>query len=91
MLSLQPEAHPALAHRIAEAVRRATGADFAIAGRVPNLGDQPVTPEVTRVADLAPLFYGHTVDMIEMTGAEVLEAQARMAEASEGFDGWVCL
>jgi len=91
VLAPQPEAHPALAHRIAEAVRRATGADFAIAGRVPQLGAAPVLPGETRVADLAPLFYGHTIDVLEMTGAEVLAAQACMEAVAPDAPEWVAL
>ena len=91
ILASQPEAHPVLARRIAEAVRRATGADFAVAGGVAQLGATPVLPGETRVADLAPLFYGHTIDVVEMTGAEVLATQARMDAATPGTPQWVAL
>lgn len=91
VLASEPEGHPALARRIAEAVRRATGADFAIAGRVPQLGDAPVLSGETRVADLVPLYYGHTIDVLAMTGAEVLEAQARMAALAADDVEWVML
>jgi hypothetical protein len=91
VLAAQPEAHLALARRIAEAVRRATGADFAIAGRVPNLGPAPVATGVTRVADLSPLFYGHTIDLLEMTGAELLTAQRAMETAAEDNPEWTGL
>lgn len=91
VLAPQPEPHPALAHRIAEAVRRATGADFAFAGRVPQLGVVPVLPGETRVADLASLYYGHTIDVLELTGAEILAAQARLATAPESNVEWGAL
>ncbi len=91
VVSPETEDHPVLARRIAEAVRRATGADFAVAGRVPQLGAAPVLPGVTRVADLAPLFYGHTIDVLELTGAEVLAAQARMDAAAPDALEWVAL
>ncbi|HLP00418.1 MAG TPA: hypothetical protein VK163_00230 [Opitutaceae bacterium] len=89
VITTQPETQAALGRRIAEAVRRATGADFAIAGHLPNLGSVPVAPGVTRVADLAPLFYGHTVDMFEMSGAELLAAYRAMKTAPEEVDFWV--
>ena len=91
ILSAQDESHAALARRIAAAVSRATGADFAVAGRIPNLGAVPVTPGVTRVADLTPLFYGHKIDLLEMSGADLLEAQNRLAKISESSRDWISL
>jgi len=91
ILSAQDEPHPALARRIAAAVSRATGADFAIAGRIPNLGSIPVTAGVTRVADITPLFYGHKIDLLEMSGADILEAQNRMAKTQENSKDWISL
>ncbi len=91
VVSPEAEEHSVLAWRIAEAVRRATGADFAVAGRVPQLGSAPVLPGETRVADLAPLFYGHTIDMLEMTGAEVRAVQARMDAGAPDAPEWVAL
>ena len=91
ILSAQVESQTALARRIAAAVSRTTGADFAVAGRIPNLGAAPVTPGVTRVADLAPLFYGHKIDVLEMSGADLLEAQNRLAKISESSRDWVNL
>jgi hypothetical protein len=81
----------ALARRIAAAVSRSTGADFAVAGRIPNLGAVPVTPGVTRVADITPLFYGHKIDLLEMSGADLLEAQNRLAKTPEDSNNWVSL
>ena len=83
------ESHAALGRRIAEAVRRATAADFAIAGRLPKLGEQPVQPGVTRTADLASLFYGHTVDLLEMSGTELLRANERLVAVAATSDTWV--
>jgi hypothetical protein len=91
ILSAQDESHAALARRIAAAVSRATGSDFAVAGRIPNLGAVPVTPGVTRVADLAPLFYGHKIDLLEMSGVDLLEVQNRLAKISESSRDWVSL
>jgi len=91
ILSAQVESHAELAHRIAAAVSRATGADFAVAGRIPNLGAVPVTPGVTRAADLALLFYGHKIDLVEISGADLLEAQNRLAKLPEDSRDWVRL
>jgi len=91
ILSAQDESYAALARRIAAAVSRATGSDFAVAGRIPNLGAVPVTPGVTRAADLAPLFYGHKIDLLDMSGADLLEAQNRLAKISESSRDWVSL
>lgn len=85
------ETHAALSRRIAEAVRRATGADFAIAGRLAELGEQPVLPGVTRVADLSSLLYGHTIDMLEMSGAELLAANDALATQAPTSENWVGL
>jgi hypothetical protein len=91
ILSAQDELHAALARRIAAAVSRATGADFAVAGRIQNLGEVPVTGGVTRAADLAPLFYGHRIDLLEMSGADLLEAQNRLAKKSDNSRSQVSL
>ena len=89
VVTTKPETQAALGRRLAEAVRRATGADCAVAGHLPSLGGVPVAPGVTRVADLESLFYGHTVDMFDMTGAELLAAHRAMAVAPEEADFWV--
>ncbi|MFT3829929.1 MAG: hypothetical protein QM691_09525 [Opitutaceae bacterium] len=89
VVATQPESQVVLGRRIADAVRRATGADFAVAGHLPNLGGVPVAPGVTRVADLASLFYGHSIDLFEMSGAELLTAQRATETASEALDTWV--
>lgn len=78
-----------LAHAIAACVRRATGADFAVAGAMPALGAAPVTDGTTRVADLAALFFGQTVDTIEITGAELLKANEVLAKLAPDAAGWV--
>jgi predicted esterase len=91
ILSAQDESHTALARRIAAAVCRATGADFAVAGHIPNLGESPVSGGVTRVADITPLFYGHKIDMLEMSGAELLEAQNRLSKKPEDSNDRVSL
>jgi hypothetical protein len=91
ILSAQDESHAALARRIAAAVGRATGADFAVAGHIANLGEVPVTAGVTRVADITPLFYGHKIDLLEMSGADILEAQNRLTKTQESSRNRVSL
>ncbi len=91
LVCAQPEPQEALGRRIAEAVRRATGADFAVAGSLPNCPEIVASPGQTRVADLASLFYGHTVDLVELTGAELRLAQTRMGAVPGAFPGWVDL
>ncbi len=86
-----PERHAALGLRLAEAVRRATGADFAVAGRLPELGEQAVLPGTTRVADVASLLYGNTVDVLEVSGAELLTIRERLAALDPATEGWVAL
>ncbi len=81
--------HAALAGRMAEAVRRATGADFAVAGRIQQLGAAPITPGVTRAVDLETLFYAHRIDVLELTGAELLAAQEQLAGLAPEGDEWV--
>ena len=73
---------------IAEAARRASGADFAVAGIIPALGDAPVSPGITRVADVAPFFYGHPIDLIEITGEELLAGAALMARPPGNPNDW---
>jgi hypothetical protein len=90
VLSDQNESHTALAIRIAAAVRRAAGADFAIAGSIPNLGSIPVTAGVTRVSDITPLFYGHKIDLLEMSGTDLLKVQSRRAK-SQDSNVWTSL
>lgn len=75
--------HDALAQAMALAVRRATGADFAFAGPVMLLGSPAIFPTVTRVSDLAAFYYGHGIELFELTGEEVLTAHARLRAAGE--------
>jgi poly(3-hydroxybutyrate) depolymerase len=70
-----------LARAIAEAARRATGCDFAAAGQIPALGEAALSPGTTRVADVVSLFYGHPIDVVELSGDELIAAAARMAAA----------
>ena len=91
VVTAEPVTQAALGRRIAEAVRRATGADFAVAGHLPSLGGVPVAPGVTRVADIASMYYGHTIDLFEFSGAELLTAHRAMKTAPEEVDFWVGL
>lgn len=69
------------ARAIAETARRATGSDFAAAGFIPALGNAPVSAGTTRVADVVALAYGHPIDVVELSGEELLATSARIAAA----------
>ena len=84
-------AHEDLARAIAETTRRATGADFAIAHRLAPLGNLAITAGLTRVADLTPLFYHHGIDVIEVTGAELLAAAPKLAALPPELRAWASL
>ncbi|MFO1475790.1 MAG: hypothetical protein U1F98_03955 [Verrucomicrobiota bacterium] len=61
----------------AEAVRRAAGADFALAAPAsPALAG--FTPGTTRVADLQALAYYEPVGVMDISGAELLAADAKL-------------
>jgi len=72
----------ALSRAMAASVRRATAADFAVAFPLVALEEGALTAGVTRVADVAPLLYDQPVDLLEMTGAEILTAGQKLAAAS---------
>ncbi len=80
-----------LSGQIASALRRATGADFAIVGRYGAPDVPPVDLGVTRVADIAPYFGNVPIGVMRVTGAELVE-MARKASAADsnllipGFD-----
>lgn len=73
-------AHEPLARAIADAARRAVGADFGVAGKVSALGRTAIEAGVARVSDLARLGYGTPIDLVEITGAQLV-AFARTADA----------
>jgi hypothetical protein len=77
-------AHEPLARAIAGAARRAVGADFGVAGKVSALGHTAIEAGVTRVSDIARLGYGTPVDVVEITGAQLV-AFAQAADAT-GLD-----
>jgi len=70
--------HEALACAIADSARRATGADFGLAGKLSVLGRTAIEPGVTRVSDIAALDYATPIDVVEVTGAQLV-AFARTA------------
>jgi len=88
---------PALATReglalgMAEAARKAVAADFAMAWALPPLGREPVRAGQTRVSDLAALFYGHPIDLVEVSGKELLEAAERIAQPTDRPETWRAL
>ena len=71
----------ALARAVAESVRRATVADFSVAGPAAALEATALAAGITRVADVLPFYYAQPVDLLEMTGAELLAAQQKLAAA----------
>lgn len=73
---------------IAECARRATGSDFAVAGTIPALGEVPVAAGTTRVADIVPFLYGHRIDIVELSGAELLAAAAKFATPASPTAPW---
>lgn len=68
---------------VAECARRATGSDFAAAGPIPALGERPICAETTRVSDVVPFFYAHPIDVVEISGEDLLAAAAHYAAARE--------
>ncbi len=78
------EGQTALACAIAECARRATGADFAVAGDMLPLGAKSVTSGVTRVSDIVNLFYYERIAVMRMTGAELLALDARLGAPAPG-------
>lgn len=79
------------ARGIAESARRATGADFAVAGVIPALGERPIAPGITRVADVVPFFYAHPIDMIEINGEELLAAARSLEQPPAQPADWCAL
>ncbi|MBE2213982.1 MAG: hypothetical protein IAE82_08935 [Opitutaceae bacterium] len=78
LLPAEATTREGFARAVAEAARRAAGCDFAAAGLIPALGDEPVDADTTRVADVVPFFFGHPVDVVELTGEELLAAATRI-------------
>jgi hypothetical protein len=70
---------------VAEAIRRAAGADLAMIGPYGVPDDASITPGVTRVADVTPLFYYSQVGVAEMSGAELTEITRRFAAPGAPF------
>jgi hypothetical protein len=89
VVSRKTESNLALARRMAEALRLATGSDFALARRLAWLGEVPAIPRETRVCDLAALHYGEPIIVVELTGAELLEAQDKASKISNTSNNWL--
>lgn len=91
---LLPEAlrsHRAFGAAVAESVRRAAAADFALASSE-GLPDVPaIVPGVTRTVDVLPLRYFEPVGIMDLTGAELLTLRAALDRTSilTNEDGWV--
>jgi hypothetical protein len=83
--------HQALALGLAEAARREAGADFGVAHQIIGVGELALTEGVTRVADLTPFFYQQAIDVIELSGAELVAAAAALEKAEPGGRTWARL
>ena len=57
---------------VGEAVRKAAAADFALVGNYGAPAAPPISPGVTRVADVVPLFANQPVGLLELSGDEAL-------------------
>lgn len=68
---------------VAEAIRRAAGADLAMVGSYGMPADAPIAPGVTRVSDVIPLFYYKPIGIAEMSGAELAEVTGCFAAAGD--------
>jgi hypothetical protein len=77
-----------LGRAIAESVRKATGADFAIVGHVIPLGSIALAGGVTRVTDIEPLFYNNRIDLIEISGVELLADNAKFIALAADAADW---
>jgi hypothetical protein len=71
-----------LAIAVGEAVRRAAAADYVLVGTGGSAAPVAVTPGVTRVCDIVPLYSNLPIGMFEVTGAELLGI-ARSAAAKD--------
>jgi hypothetical protein len=68
---------------IGDAIRRIASADFAMIGSYGSQAEAPVTPGITRVADVTPGFYCVPIGVCEMTGAEIIEVSGRFQNAGD--------
>jgi hypothetical protein len=71
-----------LSNGVGAAIRRATGADYAMVGKYGSPIDPPVAIGVTRVSDLAPLFANIPIGVFEISGTELVK-MARLASAED--------
>jgi predicted esterase len=68
----------AAAIAIADAVRRQAGADFALA----TLSPESFTPGITRLSDVVAFHYYEPIGIMDISGAEILEADGLLKAAS---------
>jgi hypothetical protein len=60
------------------AIRRATGTDFAFAGRWGPAAHAAITAGSVRLSDVTALYYYDPIGVLEMSGSELLEAARRL-------------
>jgi len=74
-----------LSGEVAAAIRRASGADFAMVGIYGSAAFAPVEVGVTRVSDLAPLFAHTPIGVVRVPGSELLEMARKASPADSGI------
>ena len=70
---------------VAKAIRRATGADFALVGSYGSPASAPVVIGVTRASDIAPLFANIPLGVFDVSGAELLKIARRLRAGDSGL------
>jgi len=74
--------HGALAARLAEAVRLAAGANYAIAARIGAESADAFVSGTTRLADLLPFAYNDPICLFDVSGAELQQMDRRLTPAN---------
>jgi hypothetical protein len=74
-----------LSVELASALRRATGADFAMVGVYGPTDSAPVEVGVTRVSDIEPLFGNVPVGTMRVSGSELLDMDRKCSAAKSGI------
>jgi len=74
--------HGMLADRMAEAIRLAAGADFAVAAPIGPAASDAFVSGITRLGDLLPLFHYEPVSLFDVSGAELQEMDRRLSAAN---------
>jgi hypothetical protein len=73
LLSASLLSHESLAVGMAEAIRLAAGADFAVAAPLGPAHTDAFVSGTTRLADLLPIYYHEPIGLFDVSGAELLD------------------